>query len=66
MNWNGNMRKRMYARPIEGYLTWTNKSYLSFDMIEKIIWFNSNVKYQDRFLRAYKQARERKKGLWGE
>jgi endonuclease YncB( thermonuclease family) len=25
-----------------------------------------NVKYQDRFLRAYKQARERKKGLWGE
>jgi hypothetical protein len=52
MNWNGNMRKRISARPIEGYLTWKNKCYLSFDMIEKIIWFNSNVKYQDRFLRA--------------
>jgi micrococcal nuclease len=25
-----------------------------------------NVKYQDRFLRAYKQARERRRGLWGE
>ncbi len=49
MNWNGNMRKRIYARPIEEYLTWTNKGYLSFDMIEKKIWFNSNVKYQDRF-----------------
>jgi len=23
-----------------------------------------NVKYKDRFLRAYKQARERKRGLW--
>ena len=23
-----------------------------------------NVKYQDRFLRAYEQARERKRGLW--
>ncbi len=23
-----------------------------------------NVKYQDMFLRAYKQARERKRGLW--
>ncbi len=23
-----------------------------------------NVKYQDRFLKAYKQARERKRGLW--
>ncbi len=25
-----------------------------------------NVKYQDRFLKAYKQARERKSGLWRE
>jgi len=25
-----------------------------------------NVKYKDRFLRAYKQARERKRGLWEE
>ncbi len=25
-----------------------------------------NVKYQDRFLEAYKQARERKRGLWEE
>ncbi len=25
-----------------------------------------NVKYQDRFLKAYKEARERKRGLWGE
>jgi micrococcal nuclease len=25
-----------------------------------------NVKYKDRFLRAYKQARERKRGLWKE
>jgi len=24
-----------------------------------------NVKYQDRFLKAYKHARERKRGLWG-
>jgi micrococcal nuclease len=23
-----------------------------------------NVKYQDRFLKAYKGARERKRGLW--
>ncbi len=23
-----------------------------------------NVKYQDRFLRAYKEARENKRGLW--
>ncbi len=25
-----------------------------------------NVKYKDRFMKAYKQARERKRGLWGE
>ncbi len=25
-----------------------------------------NVKYQDKFLKAYKEARERKKGLWEE
>ncbi|MHC4269770.1 MAG: thermonuclease family protein [Planctomycetota bacterium] len=25
-----------------------------------------NVKYKDMFLRAYKQAREKKRGLWGE
>ncbi len=25
-----------------------------------------NDKYQDRFLRAYKEARERKTGLWKE
>ena len=24
------------------------------------------VKYKDRFLKAYKYARERKRGLWGE
>ncbi len=24
-----------------------------------------NVKYQDRFLRAYREAREGKRGLWG-
>ena len=24
-----------------------------------------NVKYQDRFLKAYRGARERKRGLWG-
>jgi endonuclease YncB( thermonuclease family) len=66
MNWNGNMRKRIYTRPIEGCLAWTNKGYLSSDMIENKIWFNSNVKYQDRFLRAYREARERKRGLWGE
>ncbi len=23
-----------------------------------------NVKYQDRFLKAYQEARENKKGLW--
>jgi endonuclease YncB( thermonuclease family) len=25
-----------------------------------------NVKYQDRFLKAYQEARRRKRGLWGE
>ncbi len=25
-----------------------------------------NVKYQDRFLKAYREARENKKGLWKE
>jgi micrococcal nuclease len=25
-----------------------------------------NVRYQDRFLKAYKQARERKRVFWGE
>jgi hypothetical protein len=25
-----------------------------------------NVKYKDRFLKAYKEAREKERGLWGE
>ena len=58
-----------YGR-ILGYVYLSNGKMLNEEIVKAgyamIMTMPPNVKYKDRFLRAYKQARERKRGLWKE
>ncbi len=51
-----------------GYVYLSNGKMLNEEIVKagyaNIMTIPPNVKYQDRFLRAYKEARERERGLW--
>ncbi len=44
-----------------GYVYLSNGKMLNEEIVKAGY---ANVKYQDRFLKAYQEARERKRGLW--
>ncbi len=51
-----------------GYVYLSNGKMLNEEIVKagyaNVMSIPPNVKYQDRFLRAYQEARERKRGLW--
>ena len=51
-----------------GYVYFSNGKMLNEEIVRagyaNVMTIPPNVKYQDRFLRAYKEARKNKKGLW--
>ncbi len=53
-----------------GYVYLSNGKMLNEEIVKagyaNVMTIPPNVRYKDRFLRAYKYARERKKGLWEE
>ncbi len=53
-----------------GYVYLSNGKMLNEEIVNagyaNVMTIPTNVKYQDRFLKAYKVARERKRGLWRE
>ncbi len=53
-----------------GYVYLSNGKMLNEEIVKagyaNVMTIPPNVKYQDRFLKAYKQARERNRGLWQE
>ena len=53
-----------------GYVYLTNGKMLNEEIVKagyaNVMTIPLNVKYKDRFLIAYKQARESKRGLWEE
>ncbi len=53
-----------------GYVYLSNGKMLNEEIVKagyaNVMTIPPDVKYQDRFLRAYKEARERKRGLWNE
>ncbi len=61
--------KDRYGRLL-GYVYLSNGKMLNEEIVKagyaNVMTIPPNVKYQDRFLKAYKHARERKRGLWGE
>ncbi len=53
-----------------GYVYLSNGKMLNEEIVKagyaNVMTIPPNVRYQERFLRAYKEARKRKRGLWGE
>ncbi len=53
-----------------GYVYLSNGKMLNEEIVKagyaNVMTIPPNVKYQDRFFKAYEQARERKRGLWKE
>ncbi len=53
-----------------GYVYLSNGKMLNEEIVKagyaNVMTIPPNVKYQDRFLKAYQEARKNKKGLWGE
>ncbi len=53
-----------------GYVYLSNGKMLNEEIVKagyaNIMTIPPNVQYQDRFLKAYREAREGKRGLWGE
>ncbi len=51
-----------------GYVYLSNGKMLNEEIVKagyaNVMTIPPNVKYQDRFLKAYKQARKRKRGIW--
>ncbi len=51
-----------------GYVYLSNGKMLNEEIVKagyaNVMTIPPNVKYQDKFLRAYKEAMERKRGLW--
>ncbi len=62
-------QKDRYDRLL-GYDYLSNGKMLNEEIVKagyaNVMTIPPNVKYQDRFLGAYEEARERKKGLWKE
>ncbi len=60
-------KKDKYGRLL-GYVYLSNGKMLNEEIVKAgyaiIMTIPPNVKYKDRFLKAYKHARERKRGLW--
>ncbi len=60
-------KRDRYGRLL-GYVFLSNGKMLNEEIVKAgyaiVMTIPPNVKHQDRFLRAYKQARERKRGLW--
>jgi len=56
-----------YSRLL-GYVYLSNGKMLNEEIVKAgyatVMTIPPNVKYHDRFLRAYKQAKERRRGLW--
>ncbi len=61
--------KDKYGRLL-GYVYLRNGKMLNEEIVKadyaNVMTVPPNIKYQDRFLKAYKEAREGKKGLWEE
>ena len=61
--------KDRYGRLL-GYVYLRSGKMLNVEIVKagyaNVMTVPPNVKYQDRFLNAYKEARESKKGLWEE
>ncbi len=59
--------KDRYGRLL-GYVYLSNGKMLNEEIVKagyaSVMTIPPNVKYQDRFLKAYQEARERKRGLW--
>lgn len=53
-----------------GYVYLANGKMLNEEIVKagyaNIMTYPPNVKYQERFLKAYREARENKRGLWKE
>jgi micrococcal nuclease len=51
-----------------GYVYLSNGKMLNEEIVKagygNVMTIPPNVKYQDRFLKAYQEARKRKRGLW--
>jgi len=62
------VQERDRYKRLLGYVYLSNGNMLNEEIVKAgyavIMTIPPNVKYKDRFLRAYKQARERKGGLW--
>ena len=43
---------------------WVYKLIFPYEVPRYFLTIPPNVKYQERFLKAYREARENKKGLW--
>jgi len=64
------VQERDRYKRLLGYVYLPNGNMLNEEIVKagyaSVMTIPPNVKYKDRFLRAYKQARERKRGLWKE
>ena len=62
------VQQRDKYRRLLGYVYLSNGKMLNEEIVKagyaNVMTIPPNVKYQDRFLRAYRDARENKKGLW--
>ncbi len=62
-------QKDRYGRLL-GYVYLSNGKMLNEEIVKagyaNVMTIPPNVRYQDRFLKAYQEARERKRGLWEE
>jgi len=64
------VQERDRYKRLLGYVYLSNGKMLNEEIIKagyaNVMTIPPNVKYKDKYLRAYKQAREDKRGLWGE
>ncbi len=62
-------QERDRYRRLLGYVYLSNGKMLNEEIVKagyaNVMTIPPNVKYQDRFLRAYQEARKNKRGLWG-
>ncbi len=68
LNNSGDAQQRDRYSRLLGYVYLSNGKMLNEEIVKagyaNVMTIPPNVKYQDRFLRAYKRAREGKRGLW--
>ena len=62
------VQERDKYKRLLGYVYLSNGKMLNEEIVKdgyaNVMTIPPNVKYKDRFLRAYKHARERRRGLW--